>query len=75
MAKIIRSKSPDVCTTCGAGLGPDMRRFVLLPADDVPRTGSRCEVIVNPAACLRVVARCCENGHVALSIAPDDEPG
>lgn len=38
--------------------------FVLLPADDVPRTGSRTEIVVTPKRCLRVQVRETKDGRL-----------
>ena len=64
---------PPSCPRCGDTLSAgDV--YVLLPAADVPRTGSRTEIVVTPGDCLRVVARACAQGHVLFDLAtPNDE--
>ncbi len=60
----------DNCPTCDLPLTGDWRPFVLLPADDVPASGSRAEIMVSPKRCLRVEARACKQGHLALRTKP-----
>ncbi len=60
----------DICPTCGLPLLGQWTAYVLLPADDVPQSGSRTEIVVSPGQCLRVLARSCKEGHVALRREP-----
>ena len=59
----------DSCPVCGAPLGAG-HQYVLLPADDVPVSGSRTEILVTPGRALRVTARICPAGHVSFVAAP-----
>lgn len=40
--------------------------FVLIPAEDVPQSGSRTEIVVTPSRCLRVRARIGPDGDLIL---------
>ncbi len=44
--------------------------FALLPAEDVPETGSRTEVLVSPTRVLRVEAFVCGCGQLSLQSEP-----
>lgn len=45
--------------------------YVLLPATDVPQSGSRTEIIVTPSRCLRVEARVLPDGRLELRLAQE----
>ena len=49
-----------------ARLSETWQSFVLLPGADVPRSGSRTEVIVNPSRCLRVEVRLGRDGNLVF---------
>ena len=44
------------------------RSYVLLPADDVPRAGSRTEIVVTPNECLRVDVRVGDDGLLQFKL-------
>ncbi len=45
------------------------RNYVLLPAEDVPRSGSRTEIVVTQSECLRVEIRVGDDGLLQLRLA------
>ena len=50
-------------------LDSEWRSFVLIPDSDVPRSGSRTEIVVTPRQCLRVMARITDDGRVEFRVA------
>jgi hypothetical protein len=62
-------KSAERCPRCQEPL-PAGEAFVLIPDEDVPRSGSRTEFLVTPSRTLRVVARTCALGHVTIDALP-----
>ncbi|MBM4372869.1 MAG: hypothetical protein FJ098_14545 [Deltaproteobacteria bacterium] len=63
----------DVCPRCGAALETLEGEWCLLHGDDVPRFGSRAEILITPRRVLRVGARRCTAPgcvHLELVSAP-----
>ena len=54
------------CAVCGEALIGEWERFVLLPDEDVPVSGSRTEIVVQPSRCRRVEMRACPAGHLSF---------
>ncbi len=62
----------DTCPRCGASMEPVEGEWGLINGDDLPRFGSRTEIMITPRRVLRIAAhRCSEEscGHLSFHAA------
>jgi len=68
---------PDaICPLCGAPMETVEGEWGLIPGEDLPRFGSRTEIMVTPRRILRVTALCCTSsdcGHLMFHASPSGD--